>query len=50
MDRSPSGIAPGATRWSGTPEVRPYVTVTVFFEDGTVASRTSRGLLHPGYG
>lgn len=44
------GIAPGATRWSGTPEVQPYVTVTVFFEDGTVASRTSRGLLHPGFG
>jgi hypothetical protein len=44
------GIAPGATRWSGTPEVQPYVTVTVFFKDGTVASRTSRGLLHPGFG
>jgi hypothetical protein len=45
------GIAPGATRWSGTPEVHPYVTVTVFFRDGTVAaSRTSRGLLHPGFG
>jgi hypothetical protein len=45
------GIAPGATRWSGTPEVQPYVTVTVFFENGTVAaSRTSRGLLYPGFG
>jgi hypothetical protein len=45
------GIAPGATRWSGTPGVQPYVTVTVFFKDGTVAvSRTSRGLLHPGFG
>lgn len=44
------GIAPGASFWSGTREVRPYVTVTVFYEDGTVASRTSRGFLHPGFG
>ncbi len=43
-------IPPRATRWFGTPEVRPPVTVEVFFQDGAVGTLTSRGFLHPGFG
>jgi hypothetical protein len=43
-------IPPRATRWFGTPEVEPPVTVEVFFEDGTVGTQTARGFLHPGFG
>jgi hypothetical protein len=42
--------APGATKWFGTPEVAPWVTVSVYLPDGTVLSRTARGFLHPGFG
>jgi hypothetical protein len=45
-----AGISPTDGFWSGTPEVHLYATVTVFLADGTVASRTSRVLLHPGFG
>jgi hypothetical protein len=44
------GIPPVATRWFGTPEVQPPVTVAVFFADGTVSTLTARGFLHPGFG
>ena len=44
------GIHPRATRWFGTPEVEPAVTVAVFFGDGTVSTLTARGFLHPGFG
>jgi hypothetical protein len=43
-------IPPRATRWFGTPEVRPPVTVEVFFQDGTIGTLTARGFLHPGFG
>ena len=33
-------IPPRATRWFGTPEVRPPVTVEVFFQDGAVGTLT----------
>lgn len=39
-----------ATRWFGTPEVQPPVTVEVFFDDGTVGTLSARGYLHPGFG
>lgn len=44
------GIPPRATRWFGTPEVQPAVTVEAFFGDGTVSTLTARGFLHPGFG
>jgi len=44
------GIRPAATRWFGTPEVEPAVTVEVLFGDGTVSTLTARGFLHPGFG
>jgi hypothetical protein len=44
------GIPLRATRWLGTPEVQPPVTVEVFFQDGTVGMLTARGFLHPGFG
>jgi hypothetical protein len=43
-------ISPHATRWFGTPEVQPPVTVHVTFADGTVGTLTGRGFLHPGFG
>jgi hypothetical protein len=43
-------ISPHATRWFGTPEVQPPVTVDVFFQDGTVGTLTGRGFLHAGFG
>lgn len=43
-------ISRGATRWFGTPEVQPPVTVDVFFQDGTVGTLTGRGFLHAGFG
>ena len=43
-------IPPHATRWFGTPEVQPPVTVDVFFADGTAGTLTGRGFLHPGFG
>ena len=43
-------ISPRATRWFGTPEVQPPVTVDVFFQDGTVGTLTGRGFLHAGFG
>jgi hypothetical protein len=44
------GISPSASRWLGTPEVQPPVTLEVFFADGTVGTLTGRGFLHPGFG
>lgn len=44
------GIPAHATRWFGTPEVQPPVTVQAFFDDGTVGTWTGRGFLHPGFG
>ena len=43
-------IPPNATRWFGTPEVQPPVTIDVFFADGTFGRLTGRGFLHPGFG
>ena len=43
-------ISSHATRWLGTPEVQPPVTVDAFFDDGTVATLTGRGFLHAGFG
>ena len=43
-------ISPHATRWFGTREVQPPVTVDVFFRDGTVGTLTGRGFLHAGFG
>jgi hypothetical protein len=43
-------ISPHATRWLGTPEVQPPVTVYAFFQDGTVGTLTGRGFLHAGFG
>ena len=39
-----------ATRWFGTPEVQPPVTVDVFFGDGTAGTLTGQGFLHAGFG
>lgn len=39
-----------ATRWFGTPEVDPDVTVKAFLQDGSVGSLTALGFLHPGFG
>jgi hypothetical protein len=44
------GIPPRATRWLGTPEVQPEVTVVVLFRNGSVGRLTARGFLHPGFG
>ncbi|HEX4672986.1 MAG TPA: hypothetical protein VH279_11990 [Solirubrobacteraceae bacterium] len=44
------GIPRRATRWFGTPEVQPPVTLEVFFDDGSLGTLTARGFLHPGFG
>jgi hypothetical protein len=36
--------------WYGEPPVRPRIRVTVYFADGTTATRAGVGYLHPGYG
>ncbi|MGZ4232942.1 MAG: hypothetical protein ACXVVQ_16115 [Solirubrobacteraceae bacterium] len=44
------GIPPRATRWLGTPEVQPPVSLEVFFADGSLGTLAGRGFLHAGFG
>jgi hypothetical protein len=43
-------VPAGQTAWAGEPVVEPFVRLTVYLPDGTVATLSGRDYLHAGFG